>query len=81
MNWLTPARRRWADAAIVRAFRTTSQTAVAYITALTAAVVSDGKVAASVTDLDWPVVVGVSVLAGIVSLLTSIGGLPEVDEG
>ena len=57
----------WIKAALIRALKTVAQTAVATIG--TAAVVS---------AVDWKFVVSASVLAGILSLLTSIGGLPEV---
>lgn len=53
----------------IRALRTFCQTAVAMIPA-----------AAMITDVEWPAVIGTAVLAGVCSVLTSIGtGLPEVD--
>ena len=56
-------------AAIIRAMRTVAQTAIATIG--TSAVLS---------EVNWSVVVSASVLAGILSILTSIAtGLPEVD--
>lgn len=58
----------WIRAALVRAVRTCAQTAAATIG--TAAVMS---------SVDWKMVVSASVLAGILSLLTSLGGLPEVE--
>lgn len=58
----------WIKAAGVRAIKTVAQTAVATIG--TAAVM--GKV-------DWVMVASASALAGVVSLLTSIAGLPELD--
>lgn len=59
--------KKWLKAAVVRAVKTVAQTAVATIG--TAAVLS---------SVDWVMVVSASVLAGILSLLTSIAGLPEV---
>ena len=58
----------WRCAAI-RAIKTTTQTAVAMI-----------PVAASIVEVNWPVVLGTAALAGVCSILTSIAtGLPEVD--
>lgn len=62
--------RRWAIAAGVRAVKTMAQTAVATI-----------GVSAAMMEVDWLLVLSASVLAGILSLLTSIAGLPEVDNG
>lgn len=59
---------KWLKAAGVRAIKTVAQTAVATIG--TSAVLS---------QVDWKVVASASVLAGILSLLTSIAGLPEVE--
>lgn len=61
--------RAWAKAALIRAVRTVCQTAVATI-----------GTAAVLEAVDWKFVVSASVLAGILSLLTAIGGLPEVKE-
>lgn len=58
----------WIKAAGVRAIKTVAQTAVATIG--TAAVMS---------NVDWVMVASASALAGVVSLLTSIAGLPELD--
>lgn len=60
--------KKWFHAAGVRAVKTVAQTAV-------------GCIGASVvlSDVSWPMVVSASVLAGLVSLLTSVAGLPEVD--
>ena len=63
--------KQWAKAAGVRAIKTAAQTAVA--TVPTTAVV--------VGEVSWPVVASAAVLAGILSLLTSIAGIPEVDDG
>lgn len=59
--------KKWFKAAGVRAVKTVAQTAVAMI-----------PVGVSVNDVGWMAVVGTSVLAGVVSLLTSVAGLPEV---
>lgn len=63
--------KKWAVAAIVRAIKTFAQTAVALI----------GTGAVGFTDLDWVQVASVAGVAAIVSLLTSVAGLPEVDDG
>lgn len=60
----------WLKAAGIRALKTVAQTAVATID--TAAVMS---------SVDWRMVASASVLAGILSLLTSVAGLPEVKDG
>lgn len=60
----------WLKAAGIRALKTVAQTAVATIG--TAAVMS---------SVDWRMVASASVLAGILSLLTSVAGLPEVKDG
>ena len=59
----------WWKAAGIRALKTVAQTAVATIG--TAAVLS---------EVNWVAVVSASLLAGILSLLTSVAGLPEVKE-
>lgn len=60
----------WLKAAGIRAIKTIAQTAVAMI-----------PVAVSITSVDWIAVVGTSALAGVVSLLTSLAGLPELKDG
>ena len=61
--------KKWIKAAAIRALKTICQTAVATIG--TAAVLS---------EVNWVVVASASVLAGILSVLTSLAGLPEVKE-
>ncbi len=61
---------RWCIAAGVRAVKTAAQSAVALIPA-----------GVCITEVTWPVVIGTACLAGVVSILTSIAGVPEVDEG
>ena len=60
----------WIKAALVRAIKTVAQTAVSLI----------GTNAIGLTEVNWIAVLSASVLAGIVSILTSIAGLPEVKE-
>ena len=60
--------KKWLKAAAVRAVKTVAQTAVATIGA-----------AAVLSEVNWPVVASASVLAGVLSLLTSVAGLPEVE--
>ena len=59
---------RWAKAAGVRALKTCAQTAVALI----------GTNAIGITEVNWYGVASGAALAGIVSLLTSLAGIPEV---
>ena len=58
---------KWWKAAGIRAVRTVAQTAIGIIGA-----------SAMLSDVNWLAVVSASVLAGVLSLLTSIAGLPEV---
>lgn len=60
---------KWWKAAGVRAIKTVAQTAVATIGS-----------SAFLSAVDWRMVASASVLAGILSLLTSVAGLPEVDK-
>lgn len=61
---------KWFKAAGIRAVKTMAQTAVALL----------GTGAIGILDVDWIAVLSASALAGIVSLLTSIAGLPELKE-
>ena len=61
---------KWFKAAGIRAVKTMAQTAVALL----------GTGAIGVLDVDWIAVLSASALAGIISLLTSIAGLPELKE-
>lgn len=59
----------WLKAALVRAIKTIAQTAVGMI-----------AVGAALTDVNWLYVGSVSLTAGILSILTSLAGLPEVEQ-
>ena len=59
--------KQWIKAAGIRAIKTVAQTAIATI-----------GTTALFTEVNWAVVASASVLAGILSILTSIAGLPEV---
>ena len=61
--------KKWVKAAAVRAVKTMAQTAVS--------LVSVGTV---MSDVNWPMVASASAVAGIVSVLTSVAGIPEVSE-
>jgi len=61
--------KQWAKAAGIRAIKTIAQTAIATI-----------GTTALLTEVNWVVVASASVLAGILSILTSIAGLPEVKD-
>ncbi len=60
---------KWLKAAGIRAIKTVAQTAVSLIT-----------VGAAMTEIDWVTVGSVSLVAGILSILTSVAGLPEVKD-
>lgn len=61
---------KWSKAALLRAARTFAQTAAASIGA-----------AALLTEVSWVEVLSASALAAVLSLLMSLGGLPEVERG
>ena len=61
--------KNWIKAAGVRAIKTVAQTAVATI-----------GTSAVLGDVNWIAVVSASALAGVLSLLTSVAGLPEIKE-
>lgn len=61
--------KKWIKCAGVRALKTMAQTAIALI-----------PTAVMITQVDWVIVLGTSVTAGILSLLTSVAGLPEMEE-
>lgn len=60
---------KWLKAAAIRAVKTLAQSAVATI-----------GYSATVSEVDWRYVVGVSALSAILSLLTSVAGLPEIND-
>jgi hypothetical protein len=70
MTWRRNANmsKNWWKAAGVRAIKTVAQTAVAVI-----------GTSAVMGDVDWLAMASAALLAGILSLLTSVAGLPEVD--
>lgn len=61
--------KKWLHAAGIRAVKTVAQTAVATIGS-----------SAVLSAVDWKMVVSAAVLAGVLSLLTSVAGLPEVKQ-
>lgn len=58
----------WVKAALIRAIKTVAQTAVGMLSGS----------AVGVLEADWVAVASVSAMAGVVSILTSLAGLPEV---
>lgn len=61
---------KWFKAAGIRAIKTVAQTAIATIGA-----------SATIGEVNWVMVGSASLLAGVVSILTSVAGIPEVKEG
>ena len=61
--------KKWAKAAAVRAIKTVAQAAVAAIGS-----------SAALGDVNWPLVASTAALSGVLSLLTSVAGLPECKE-
>lgn len=61
--------KKWIKAALIRALKTVCQTAIATI-----------GTTVLLSEVNWVAVVSASVLAGILSILTSLAGLPEVKE-
>lgn len=60
---------KWVKAATIRAIKTMAQTAIGIIGAAT-----------MIESVDWRVVASGAIISGIVSILTSVAGLPEVEE-
>lgn len=65
---ITPKFKIWVKRAGVRAIKTVAQTAIATI-----------GTSVALSDVDWKLIFSASALAGILSLLTSVAGLPEVE--
>ena len=63
--------RKWIKAALVRAAKTAAQAAVTLI----------GADMVSIVSLDWVQILGTCATMAVVSLLTSVAGIPEVDDG
>ena len=61
--------KKWIKAAATRAIRTVAQTAIATV-----------GTSVVLTDVNWLALVSASILAGLLSILTSVAGLPEVKE-
>ena len=69
MNQIAKQTKTWFKAAGIRALKTVAQTAISTI-----------GVSALMSDVNWAMVLSASALAGVLSILTSIAGLPEVEE-
>lgn len=63
-NW-----KKWIGAAGIRAIKTIAQTALGFIT-----------VGMTIGEVDWKNVASVAIVAGVYSLITSLAGLPELEE-
>lgn len=68
MKKLSEKTKLWIKAAGVRAVKTVAQSAIGVIGA-----------SAAMSEVNWPMVASAAALAGIISLLTSVAGLPEVN--
>lgn len=63
--------KKWCIAAAVRAVKTAAQTSLAAM----------GTTVVAITALDWPQIAALAATAAVASVLTSIVGVPEVEEG
>lgn len=61
--------KKWTKCAVIRAIKTIAQTAVSLI-----------PVGVGINEVSWGIVASTSLLAGILSILTSLAGLPETKE-
>ena len=61
---------KWIKCAGIRAIKTMAQTAVGMLV-----------VGTSISEVDWLNVLSISAVAGVISILTSVAGIPEVEEG
>lgn len=61
--------RKWFKCAGIRAIKTVAQTTIASI-----------GTSAMISEVDWRAVISTSLLAGVLSILTSIAGLPEIEK-
>lgn len=61
--------RKWFKCAGIRAIKTVAQTTIASI-----------GTSAMISEVDWRAVISTALLAGVLSILTSIAGLPEIDK-
>ncbi|MBR0302663.1 MAG: hypothetical protein IJQ80_02325 [Clostridia bacterium] len=61
--------KKWIYAAGVRAVKTVCQVALSYIT-----------IGAAISEIDWKNLASVAIVAGVYSLITSLAGLPELEE-
>lgn len=62
--------REWLKAASIRAIKTIAQTAIALIPA-----------GVTIAEVSWGIVISTSILAGLLSILTSLAGIPEAPKG
>ena len=66
---MTVLTKKWLKAALIRAIKTVAQTAVSMLT-----------VGQMFTEVDWLGILSISATAGVISILTSLAGLPEVED-